>query len=139
MIGAPSINHLFFQDVIPDATPGCSFVIDANCPSTVRDFRLYVDKEFRGAGYGFMATTFLKAYLFPWVSDYHGHASGFLLPLGGARGTKRVCLLPTTSQAMKFYRRNGFERGVTSQTFVFEPEYEPPYSSRAELERFFNP
>ena len=71
MIGAPSINHLFFQDVIPDATPGCSFVIDANCPSTVRDFRLYVDKEFRGAGYGFMATTFLKAYLFPWHRGWY--------------------------------------------------------------------
>lgn len=102
----------------------------------VRDFRLYVVKERRGEGYGFMVASFVKAYLFPWTSDHHvaGH---FSLPLGGCWGANSIRLLPVTSESMQFYRRNGFERELTSQNFIFKPEFTHARLSPDQRDRAF--
>ena len=104
--------------IIPDQSPGCSFVLVANDLGTVRDYRLYVRKSFRNQGYGFLATTFVKAYLFPWFSDHHAPPWGFFLPLGGARGAQRITLVPG-DKSKSFYLKNGWVLDRLNPTYVF--------------------
>ena len=122
--------------MIEDAQPGCSFVLPLDGRGKVRDFRLYVVKDCRGLGYGFMAASFIKAYLFPWTSNTHAPGR-FSLPLGGCWGANSVSLLPVTAESMRFYRRNGFEREATGQTFIYEPALDTTRLTQAERDRAF--
>ena len=131
-------SYVFFQVIVEDAQPGCSFVLgNGELDGKIRDFRLYVVQEMRGLGYGFLVASFVKAYLFPWVSDHHAPRAGFVLPLGGARGLKNIQLLPVTQESKTFYRKQGFERAPTSQNFIWAPACGGPRLSDLEREKVF--
>lgn len=109
------------QVVVPDHAPGCTFVW---CPRhrEVRDLRVYIEKASRGQGFGYLVVTFVKSFFFPFVSDANNSERGLLqLPLGGVRKALSITVLPVTTQAKRFYRKQGFQGFATCNKLVFQP------------------
>ena len=122
------------QEVIPDRAPGCSFVHEFAGPMLgfVRDFRLYVNPELHGQGYGFMAQLFVKAFFFPWRASAH-KGQNFALPLGG-QAARSLELLPS-AKSKSFYLACGFARGHSSPNYVFAPALRVPRVTKEEFNR----
>lgn len=117
------VTACWLQDVVRDKARGCTFVW-VPLTKEVKDVRIYIEKEAgRDGGWGYLIFSFIQSFFFPWTTNAEAGGKGgqFHLPIGGCCGAKFMTVLPTTSQAKEFYRRQGFKVVPWQSKWVFAP------------------